>query len=210
MSHHLNVIKRRYHPVLTIPIITNNFTKMTAPSFHFNTVLICYNCRRQAIVYIRQSDKNQHTLNLRFVSCGVCARFPHVFNPITSLRKGYIDVQSYSDIIDGLKDKFRRTPFLSIERGFFSLARLRNKTMARIEDCNRLRIEGGIFSILDHEEGCKFFYGEPASLTMMAAPAIRPQDDDSFESGQILNPIFVEPPPPYTPASSSNRILLAA
>jgi hypothetical protein len=123
----------------------------------------------------------------------VCTRFPHVFNPATSLRRGYVDVQRYSDIIDALGEKFKCTPVVFRKKTFFSIARLGMKTIAQIEDCNQLQL-GDNFAILDNNEGCRFFCGEPAVPTMRVTPNIEPQD---------VGTKFVETPPPYTTASPS-------
>lgn len=171
---------------------------MASSVFIFSTILICYNCRRQAVVFIRPLDnKNRQALSLRFVACGVCLRFPHVFNPRSSLRRGYTDLQRYSDMIATLEDRFRRSVTILQKRRFFCLTRLSAKAVGRIENCDSLRIEDGLFVTLHHEEAGKFFSGESASLASGAALTIQPEGGFA-QPRQLPIPDLEEPAPPYT------------
>jgi hypothetical protein len=167
---------------------------MTTAHFHFNTVVICYNCRWQALGSIKFSvhpeNRTQGTLGVIFITCNVCARFPHVYNPRCSLQRGYIDVRRYSDLIE----KFECVPIVWNEKRFFSIARLGFKTIAQIEDCQtvyRLLIPPK-FAILDNGQGSKFFSNEPAYPTKGVTPIFHPQGFDA------ANPNSVDPPPPYS------------
>ena len=130
-----------------------------------------------------------------FISCSKCVKFPHVFNLSTSLRRGYINVQRYSDIINALSEKFNCTPAVFREKRFFSITRLRFKTVARINDSNQL-LQPNSFAILDDEEGNEFFGGESASYIRRVDPIIK------------LQPVLtlVDPPLPYRIISLPHEI----
>lgn len=190
-------------PVFTLPLCSiQSAATMTTPTFHFNTILICYNCRRQAVVFItEQVSEAQHNMSLRFVTCGVCGKLPHVFNPGISLRRGYTNLQLYAGIIDHLEDKFNHSLYIYKKRGSFSLTKLATKTVVQIEDCDTLQIDSDNFYPLDHEEGSKFFTGKIVFLQRRVIPTVKLQEDanSSAQGRQTWDSPFVEhPPPPYT------------
>lgn len=184
---------------------------MPVAEFYFNTVLICYSCRRQAIALIRPYvslvNDGRHILNLVFVSCSECATFPHVFNPRTSFWRGYVDVERYAKVIKDIdKDigkTFNCTPHVLKERRFFSIARQRFKTMARIRDVNQLQIPAN-YGILSDKEGCNFFSRDAALHTRRVNPSIK-IEASSTSSTPMTNWSIVEPPPPYKATSCPHK-----
>jgi hypothetical protein len=141
---------------------------MAAPPFDFNAVVICYNCCRRAISLIEPyesiANHGQSVLNLEFISCGKCVKFPYVFNPRKSLLRRYVDVEPYSGIIKDLGIMFRYTLQVLKERSFFSIARQRIKTVARIQDSYQLQVLTN-YAIITDKEGCTFFSREPVFTT---------------------------------------------
>jgi hypothetical protein len=181
---------------------------MAAPPFDFNAVVICYNCRRRAISLIEPyesiANHGQSVLNLEFISCGECVKFPHVFNPRKSLLRGYVDVEPYSGIIKDLGIMFRCTPQVLKERSFFSIARQRIKTVARIQDSCQLQVPTN-YAIITDKEGCTFFSGEPAFTTRKVTPTVK-IDARPAPSSSMPSP-SAEPPPPYDPPRRVSKYL---
>lgn len=166
---------------------------MTTAKFCFNTVVICYNCLKQPLRYIKASNNPENKpLSVIFVSCEVCLRFPHVYNPRSSLQKRYIDVWRYSEIINS----YVCAPNVWKEKRSFSITMLRFKTVAQIEDCQTVcRLLGGSFAIVDYNrEGSKFFSNErPACPTRKeVTPSFIPQGLDTAD------PNSVNTLPPYS------------
>jgi hypothetical protein len=162
---------------------------MTTAKFCFNNVVICYNCRKQPLGYIKASNNPENrALGVIFVSCEVCLIFPHVYNPRSSLQKRYIDVWRYSEIINS----YACAPNVWKEKRSFSITKLGFKTVAQIEDCQTVcRLLGGSFAIVDDNgEGSKFFSN--ACPTRKVTPSFIPQGLDTAD------PNSVNPLPPYS------------
>jgi hypothetical protein len=176
---------------------------MSSVNFPFNTIVVCYNCRIQGVGYLPGRGEST-VLNMIFIACGVCVRYPHVHNPGTALIRRYIDVQRYSDTIEFCRKMFHCTPTIFKERRFFSITRLRTKTVTRIENSEEIAdLLGGLFAILDNDEGCKFFSGEAARPTTRVNLAIStnhppPMPSENTEHDLIQIPELMGVPPPYS------------
>jgi hypothetical protein len=62
---------------------------MSTTTFHTNTVLVSYNCHKQAIGFIRTYHNPQCDSKIALnviVSCSACERSPHVHSPLARLR----------------------------------------------------------------------------------------------------------------------------
>ena len=157
--------------------------------FYFNTILLCYNCRNQALVFIRSNvnppNENQNTINLQFITCGMCERYPHVFNPSASLLRRYINIEPYSETIEALSEmckKFNcKLVVLNLKKSF-SIARLEFMTITWIENRDRLLLPD-TFAVLDNEESSRFFGGD--ATTPIGSATVKP------------DPTIVQSPPAY-------------
>ena len=178
----------------------NNHSTMAA-LFPFNTLVVCYSCRRRKIATIKASSKNENqgknNPNIIFISCGKCIELPHVFDPSTSLWRAYIDIRLYEDLISAFSER----PIIFKERRFFSIVRLRFKRVAQIQDCRKVceLLEPAKFAAVGDGEGCDFFGKASAYATTRAAPIFRQQFVGVYSTSSLgLNPSSAVHSPPYS------------
>lgn len=163
-----------------------------APVFYFNTVVICYSCRRQNIGTVKDcrtaTNGSQPYLNIIFVSCGKCVELPHVFDPSVSPWRRFVDVRRYEDLISA----FGENTVIFKERRQFSITRLGFKIIAQIQD---YRVVGDLlvraeFAAVDDREACGFFGKDSAQEVTRAIPVFK-----------TLSIVASSPPPPRTNSS---------
>ncbi|KAE8442174.1 hypothetical protein EG329_003762 [Mollisiaceae sp. DMI_Dod_QoI] len=147
---------------------------MSKTHFWVNTAMLCYSCRRTAVVRLRQSwrlllpfEGEHEVLEVVFVSCAPCSMHSNVFKPALRARPRYVDSSSYAAVIRSLSYIFNCKASI-LEENKFSVSTLRLKQMARLRD------PAEIFSIpliadahiMILEEGqevrrdCRFFHHE--------------------------------------------------
>lgn len=178
-----------------------------ATVFNYNTVVICYNCRRLNIGTIKASwkakDDGKTHLSIIIISCSECVQFPHVFNPSASLWRRYVDVRRYMDLIIA----FGEEAVVSKERRYFSVVRLRFRTVAQVQDCRKVGslLESARFAAVGDRETCGFFGKDSAYATSKAIPILGPQSTDpsSIASNQATRPSSLEIPPAYSTMSAA-------
>ncbi|PMD42319.1 hypothetical protein L207DRAFT_308264 [Hyaloscypha variabilis F] len=155
--------------LLTIPI------PMPKTSFYVNTAMVCFNCRRSAVVRLMQSwrvvalhRKETEVLDVVFVACSRCLTLPHVHNPGTALIPKYLDTKIYSDTIDTLIHIFNCSPTVLKEKRFcITTFTWEDLTMIRdileifympsVPDANIMILENGREIRWD----CRFFHHDP-------------------------------------------------
>jgi hypothetical protein len=147
---------------------------MSKTTFYVNSAMICHNCCRTAVIRLKESRK-QHfpisrekdVLEITFVSCGVCLTLPHVYDPIAATFSKYVELQSYSSVIDSLVYIFGCLPRIAQEKTFsFKDLGMKNSVMIRdittifdvsnVPDSHIMILKGGCEVLSD----CKFFRHE--------------------------------------------------
>ena len=106
--------------------------------------MVCYNCRRDEIVLLKQSwreiyrvGQEEEALDVILVSCPTCLDYPHAHNPLKAALPMYLDVQLYSTIIKALGRKYKCTPTI-LEEKKFSLRTWKIKPFTRIRDVSEV------------------------------------------------------------------------
>lgn len=117
---------------------------MLKTGFYVNTAIVCYNCRRAAVVRSMQSWRNvfpvgQETevLDIVFVSCAICLTLPHVHNPLVSRFRSHVDPQKYSNPIRSLMHIFGYTPLI-LDEVIFWIKAFRIKDLVQIRDVSEV------------------------------------------------------------------------
>ena len=99
----------------------------------------------------------------------------------------------FSTIIDALGIEYNRTPVIFKKKRFFSIVRLKTRSLAQITDFKQLPLPDG-FAIVDRKEGYGFSSGMLTSLATTTKPR---KSSGSFTSTPLrLNPGVVEESPP--------------
>ena len=188
--------------------------------FFVNTAMICYNCRRVAVIRMKQSWRrlaliapSSEALDVIFVSCTVCLDLPGVHHPYISVLKKYVDPQGYSTTIGILEHIFGCSPSFLVERKF-SITALKMKNFAQVRDITEVYYmptvpDRNIMILKDGLEmttDSRFFWHDPAMTSrtpagykcsgVFADVANRPRvyGSNMFER---LGSDVPDPPPPY-------------
>lgn len=117
---------------------------MSTTKYFTNTVMLCYNCRRTAVVRLKRSRRHvlplpreSEVLDLVFVACKSCQRMPHVHNPFKDWLPSFVDPDLYKENIHHLQDIFRCTRQVVLETRF-SMRSLGFVQSARIHDSEEI------------------------------------------------------------------------
>jgi hypothetical protein len=111
---------------------------MPKTKFFVHTAMVCYMCRRTAVVSLYQSwrevdltGNDSEVLDVVFVSCALCLDVASAHNPMTAMFPRHIEPQQYHSLIKGLARRFRCEPSILKERSF-SIIGFKSKSVARI------------------------------------------------------------------------------
>jgi hypothetical protein len=117
---------------------------MPKTKFFVHTAMVCYMCRRTAVVSLHQSwrvvdliGNDSEVLDVVFVSCALCLDVARAHNPMTALLPKYVESQHYDGLIKRLARRFRCEPSVLKERSF-SIIGFKSKPAARIYDISEI------------------------------------------------------------------------
>lgn len=179
---------------------------MAEMDFYVNTAMVCYRCRRVAVV--RRDAKvcgtERDVLEIAFVPCAMCLTLSGVHNPITATFPRYLDPQHYSGDLRFLAYLFDCPPNIPCEQKF-SITALRRKTLTKIRDVSEIfdieSIPERNIKILQYGRpttlDSRFFKHEP--LVIYRKPFNRPQVIDPFASVVDKLSVFAWPQIESTP-----------
>jgi hypothetical protein len=183
---------------------------MAEMNLYVNTAMVCYRCRRVAVV--RRDAKvcrpERDVLETAFVLCAMCLTLPGVHNPITATFPRYLDPQRYSGDLRFLAYLFDCLPNIPYERKF-SITALRRKSLTKIRDVSEIfdieTIPERNIRILQYGRpttlDSRFFKHEP--LVIYRKPFNHPQIMDPFAS--VVDKLSVFAWPQTTGASLCTR-----
>lgn len=150
---------------------------MSQTSFYVNTALVCFNCRRTAVIRLKESRREiilikaeREALDIVFVACVSCLKYPHIHDPGLALVPRYVESRLYLDQIQHLVYIFDCTPSID-EASAFSLTSWRTKIFTRIYDTSNvfctIAIPDANIIILENgceiQQNCQFFRYERRS-----------------------------------------------
>ncbi|KAH9206502.1 hypothetical protein DL95DRAFT_469534 [Leptodontidium sp. 2 PMI_412] len=136
---------------------------MRQTSFYVNTALVCFNCRRIAVIRLKESWRavtrvgdEKEVLDIVFVVCAPCLKYPHIHDPGQALIPRYLESRLYLDQIQSLVYMFDCTPSID-EAPSFSLTSWKTKVFTRIYDTTDIFYISSIpdASIMILSNGCE-------------------------------------------------------
>jgi hypothetical protein len=190
--------------------------KMPVTDFFVNTAMICYNCRRTAIVRLKQSyrevacfDQEVEVLDVVFVSCIVCLSIlSNVYNPATADIVKHVNLGDYSSELRSLVYIFGCTPSILQEK---KLSILKIRQMPIVRDTREIFHvvdvpQANIMILFNGEEvgkDSRFFMHEPLIMDREILRCFPSPFSSFIERIPLYKPTntflhhLIVPPPPY-------------
>jgi hypothetical protein len=195
--------------------------------FYVYTAMVCYNCRRDEVVRLKQSWRNiyrtgkeKEALDVVLVSCPTCLEYPYIHNPLKAVTAKYIDIGLYIDIIDAFSRRYNCTASI-LEEKRFSIMVWGFKSFTRVRDISDVvhpvTPPDAYITMFEKDDGYRFIRQDPILPTFKT---IRYPSVDSTQNywsippssainnlpEALLYPDYLEDAPPsYKTISGSER-----